>query len=204
MGEEGGRPMTEAEWLACGEPEPLLRLLQDRASQRKLRLFACACVADYIRVMGKEGTRMPAALAISEAYADGVVGREEWLRSTRLSFHFSPWKFEDVHQEARYAVEAAECVAESQEQQQQRECAFISCVFGNPFHPTVFASAWRTVDVAALAQVAYESRDFSALPILADALEDAGCTDRTILEHCRGPDPHVRGCWVLDLILGKQ
>ena len=55
-----------------------------------------------------------------------------------------------------------------------------------------------------LAQAIYEERRFGDLPVLADALEEAGCTDADILSHCRGPGPHVRGCWVVDLLLGKQ
>jgi hypothetical protein len=54
-----------------------------------------------------------------------------------------------------------------------------------------------------LARQMYESRDFSSMPILADALQDAGCDNDDILNHCRGPGPHVRGCWVVDLVLGK-
>jgi hypothetical protein len=53
-------------------------------------------------------------------------------------------------------------------------------------------------------QQMYDSRDFTDMPILADALEEAGCTDSNILMHCRGPGPHVRGCWVVDLLLGKE
>ncbi|WP_162271540.1 hypothetical protein [Gemmata sp. SH-PL17] len=56
----------------------------------------------------------------------------------------------------------------------------------------------------ALAGQMYESRDFDAMPILADALQDAGCADENILSHCRGPGPHVRGCWVVDLVLEKE
>jgi hypothetical protein len=54
-----------------------------------------------------------------------------------------------------------------------------------------------------MAQAIYNERGFDRLPILGDALEDAGCTDRDILDHCRGPGPHVRGCWAVDLLLGK-
>jgi hypothetical protein len=54
-----------------------------------------------------------------------------------------------------------------------------------------------------LARRMYDSRDFSAMPILADALQDAGCADEAVLSHCRGEGPHVRGCWVVDLLLGK-
>ncbi|VTU00622.1 Uncharacterized protein (Fragment) OS=uncultured bacterium PE=4 SV=1 [Gemmataceae bacterium] len=76
-------------------------------------------------------------------------------------------------------------------------------IFGNPFRPVVFAAEWRTSTAIALAQHVYESRDFSAMPILADALQDAGCDSGDVLDHCRGPGPHVRGCWVVDLVLGK-
>ena len=64
--------------------------------------------------------------------------------------------------------------------------------------------SWLASLVLGLAQAIYDERAFDRLPILADALEDAGCTDAAILEHCRGPGPHVRGCWVVDLLLGKQ
>ncbi len=77
-------------------------------------------------------------------------------------------------------------------------------IFGNPFRPVAFSSAWRTPTVLALAAQVYESRDFSAMPILADALQDAGCDNADILDHCRGAGAHVRGCWVVDLVLGKE
>lgn len=67
-----------------------------------------------------------------------------------------------------------------------------------------FASDWRTDTVLALARQMDGSGDFGAMPILADALQDAGCGDDNILGHCRGPGPHVRGCWVVDLVLGKE
>jgi hypothetical protein len=77
-------------------------------------------------------------------------------------------------------------------------------IFGNPFRPATFDPAWRTSTAVALARGMYESRDFTAMPILADALQDAGCDNDDILNHCRGPGPHVRGCWVVDLVLGKS
>jgi hypothetical protein len=76
-------------------------------------------------------------------------------------------------------------------------------IFGNPFRPVTFDPSWQTSTVVALAKQMYESRDFSPMPILADALQDAGCDHADILDHCRGPGPHVRGCWVVDLVLGK-
>ena len=76
-------------------------------------------------------------------------------------------------------------------------------IFGNPFRPAAFDPAWRTPTAVALASGMYESRAFDRLPILADALQDAGCDSDEVLDHCRGPGPHVRGCWVVDLVLGR-
>ena len=77
-------------------------------------------------------------------------------------------------------------------------------IFGrNPLLPQRFSPAWRTTPAVDLARGIYDSRDFAALPILADALEEAGCDNADILTHCRGPGPHVRGCWVVDLVLGR-
>jgi hypothetical protein len=77
-------------------------------------------------------------------------------------------------------------------------------VFGNPYRPVPFSPSWRTETALSLALGMYDSRDFSAMPILADALQEAGCEDATVLAHCRGPSPHVRGCWVVDLVLGRD
>jgi hypothetical protein len=76
-------------------------------------------------------------------------------------------------------------------------------IFGNPFRPVAFNPSWRSATALDLARGMYESRDFGPMPILADALEDAGCDSDDILAHCRGDGPHVRGCWVVDLVLGK-
>jgi hypothetical protein len=77
-------------------------------------------------------------------------------------------------------------------------------IIGNPFRPVAFSPEWRTDTALSLAGQMYDSRDFGAMPILADALQDAGCEDEDILNHCRGNGPHVRGCWVVDLVLGKE
>jgi hypothetical protein len=77
-------------------------------------------------------------------------------------------------------------------------------IFGNPFRPVTFDPVWLTSTVMAIAAGMYESRDFSPMPILADALQDAGCDSDDILTHCRGDGPHVRGCWVVDLVLNKE
>ena len=77
-------------------------------------------------------------------------------------------------------------------------------IFGNPFRPLVFAPEWRTDTAVSLARQMYDSRDFGAMPILADALQDAGCDNEDVLNHCRAQCVHVRGCWVVDMVLGKE
>jgi hypothetical protein len=76
-------------------------------------------------------------------------------------------------------------------------------IFGNPFRSPKVDPAWRTAAVRAIADRIYAEREFDGLPIMADALEEAGCDDADILFHCRSAGPHVRGCWVVDLVLGK-
>jgi hypothetical protein len=90
-------------------------------------------------------------------------------------------------------------------------CGFLRDLFLTPPRPSSFAAEWRSPITALLAHTAYEERTLPSgyleparLAILSDALEDTGCTDDTILAHLRSPGPHIRGCWALDLILGKQ
>jgi hypothetical protein len=80
----------------------------------------------------------------------------------------------------------------------------LRCVMGNPFHPVAGSRLWFTRTVVGIAESIYADRAFDRLPILADALEDAGCDNADILNHCRQPGEHVRGCWVVDLVLGKE
>ncbi|MDB5308713.1 MAG: hypothetical protein JWO38_2915 [Gemmataceae bacterium] len=84
----------------------------------------------------------------------------------------------------------------------QALCGLCRCLFGNPFRPVTGQAAWRTSTVGALAQGIYADRAFDRLPILADALQDAGCDNLDVLAHCRADGPHTRGCWVVDMVLG--
>jgi hypothetical protein len=87
------------------------------------------------------------------------------------------------------------------------QCAIIRDIFGNPFRPSILDPAWLTWHgslLVSMARQVYDSRDFMDMPILADALEEAGCTNQDILGHCRSGCEHVRGCWVVDLVMGKS
>jgi hypothetical protein len=89
----------------------------------------------------------------------------------------------------------------------QAQCRILRDLFGNPFRPPGLDPAWlrwRDGAVKKWARRIYEERRFDELPVLGDALEEAGCIDRTTLAHCRGSGEHVRGCWVVDLLLGKS
>ncbi len=89
----------------------------------------------------------------------------------------------------------------------EAQADLIRCIISNPFHPvTINPSwlAWNGGTVVKLAQGIYDDRAFDRLPSLADALEDAGCDNTGILSHCRGKGPHARGCFPVDLILGKK
>ncbi len=86
----------------------------------------------------------------------------------------------------------------------RRFCSQFRDVTGNPFRPVAFDPAWRTSTALVIAQGIYDDRAFNRLPILADALQDAGCENCDILSHLRGEGPHVKGCWALDLVLGKE
>jgi hypothetical protein len=91
------------------------------------------------------------------------------------------------------------------EAERATQAALLRCLFGNPFRPVSLDPAWRTRTALALAQAIYDERDFAMLPVLADALEDAGCENGQVLAHCRQQGvPHVRGCWVVDLLLDKE
>jgi hypothetical protein len=215
--------MTEAEWLACANPTPMLNYLEGRSSDRKDRLFVCAGCRLLWPWMHDPRSRR--AIETSERFADGAADAEEldWFRR-------EAWQaVQDVGLTSPLASipEAAATAARLLTQQMQpalwasvaiaaavlrrsqkpRLCELIREVFGNPFRPLEVPAAWlawQDGTVPRLAQVIYDNRSFADLPLLADALEEAGCTDAALLAHCRTPAEHVLGCWVLDALLGKQ
>jgi hypothetical protein len=200
--------MTEAEWLASTDPRPMLEFLRGKASERKLRLFAVACCRQDIDLMENAFNRL--TLEASEDNAEGQVSRKE-LKAIRRA----AWEALD-DSEPKAAWEAAgsrawEAVSATLWRlgpfsDKTCQVALLLDIFGNPFRPVTLDPAvltWNGGTVPKLAQAIYDERRFSDLPILADAIEEAGCSEPAILTHCRSEGPHVRGCWVVDLILGK-
>jgi hypothetical protein len=93
---------------------------------------------------------------------------------------------------------------EARKGEERGQSGLLRDIFGNPFRPPAFDPRWRTADVLALGRGVYEDWAFDRLPLLADALLDAGCDNEDVLAHCRNDGPHVRGCWVVDLALGNE
>lgn len=101
--------------------------------------------------------------------------------------------------------EASRAQGTLEQQHEERICqaTLARCIFGDPFHPITLEPSLLTDTVVNLARTIYDERAFDRLPVLADALEEARVTEPDLLNHCRQPSVHARGCWVVDLVLGK-
>ena len=188
--------MTEAEWLTGREPYPMLRLVAPQASGRKLRLFACGCCRHWTAF--RDDPVLVAAVDVGERYADGEIGGND-LPSSLRRHPDSPLTGAVLAERAfAAAVNVAYLLSYNRPELLVRD------VFGNPFRPVTAEPRWLTSTAVGLAEGIYDGREFDRLPILADALEDAGCDNSELLAHCRGDGPHVRGCWTVDLVLGKE
>jgi hypothetical protein len=215
--------MDEPHWLVWEDPADMLKLLEGRASARKLRLFACACCR---RIWQMLGDRSQQAVEMAEHFADGEANPEALTailrRLGRESHHPATCviledAFEAATQTAWWSVGwSADLPKTMQDWQAARaadrawHCDLLRDIFGNPFRPAFFNSSQQTPTVTGLAQAAYDNRlppastlDPVRLAILADALEEVGC-EAEILGHLRGPGLHVRGCFVLDTLLDKS
>jgi hypothetical protein len=226
--------MTERQWQAAKRPNPLWSFVSDKQQGRKLRLFSCACCRRLGELITDERRhaaisiceRFADGLATKKELA-AAKSRVHLLHNALTAELHREKKGADITVDPRWLMsvavhaltsadledaDASELVSEamatskinSRKTEQAVQSHILRDIFGNPFRPVKLSTAWRTDTTVALATQMYESRDFSAMPILADALQDAGCDNEDILDHCRGPGSHVRGCWVVDLVLGKQ
>jgi hypothetical protein len=196
--------MTEAEWLVSEDPRAMLRVALTTATDRKLRLFACASLEGAAR-WGEVARQV---IELGERLADGraTETEAELARLRALPTLKTALTSIALWQPIRAVIAAvvADQISALNAGSPARDAALIRCVFGNPYRPVTFDPRWRTADVVGLAAAIYDDRAFDRLPLLADALMDAGCADEDVIAHCRSPGPHVRGCWVLDLILAKS
>jgi hypothetical protein len=222
--------VKELDWLSSDDPDAMLAALGEGLSERKKRLFACACCR---RVLSRiPDGRACAALEVSEAFADGAATSEQLAAAYAVAWEVyeaamssgepeEPFTeaveqacgaalgdVAEVAQEARLdpALDDEPSAADRRFTRRERKAQadLIRDIFGGPPSPPAPPPGWLTPAVLALARGIYEGRAFDRLPVLADALQDAGCEDERVLGHCRGPGPHVRGCWLVDCILGKE
>ena len=263
--------MTEAEWLACVDPTPMLEFLTEDGRERKLRLFGVACCRRFWHLLDDEHCKKHVdfgvenrmlengyppfpplnscrkAIELAERAADEPVSPEELDEISEAAFAFNrpatlycagyvegwgPFDGElvasgsaasaaeyaskpylDPNGVASTAALPAGCLrktvfGEDDEAaiaaERSCQCDILRDIFGNPFRPVALTGNWQTPETKRIAQQIYDDRAFDRLPQLADAIEAAGCTDADILSHCRAPGPHVRGCWAVDLILGRM
>jgi hypothetical protein len=242
----------------------MLESLRGKASDRKLRLLACACCRAALRVIPDADCRRGIDLAeqiADKSASDQEAGQfipsfqskareaEEWaICEARSQIRGGWWSrgqgpekylgYESGHEaltaaalslfsqavgsslgaagEWRQSVEAARSAMSQIEYPiEEYLCEVLACLFGNPFKPSPplppSVLAWNGGTVRRIAQGIYDDRrlpegtlDTGRLAILADALLDAGCDDDELIRHCRSEGPHVRGCWAVDFILGKE
>jgi hypothetical protein len=222
--------MNEAEWLRCAGPSPMLEFLKGKVSERQLRLFASACCRRVWGLIGEKGRK---GVEVAEQYADGtrcqrtlcrawtaaqaearkVKKRAAECASLAAARAVAPdRRWEPTRLNASAAALAAAWAVkcrhrgsnEALSAESKAQADLLRDIF-NPWLPSIPPAllAWNDGAVARVAQMIYQDNEFGDLPILADALEEAGCTNADILNHLRSPGPHVRGCWAVDLLSGR-
>jgi hypothetical protein len=225
--------MNEMEWQHCHSPEGILNQLGERASPRKLRLYAVECCRRIWNLFKDD--RLRHAVEVSRRFADGKcsatelqaagqmvakiaqvwgdplsplcratysIGGAAWYATSPSAWR-AAW---DAAFDARMAARDDSLRNTSWEQERQWQAQVLHDLFGNPFRSVYIDPLWRQSDSPAyiLARVIYDEERYGDMPYLGDALEDVGCVDRHVLDHCRGPGPHYRGCWVVDAVLGHH
>jgi len=258
--------MTEPEWLTCQDPQALIEFLCNATvlyrsrwqgwqpgrrfciSQRKLRLFACACCRRQFAQFPTENMRQ--AVLLAEKQADNLATEEE-LRSLVAQI-VGNWDFRQAgpassilplevvsslpanrtagpnttwatlarfhaflvytHQVGGlssgkdYAPEESACWRNAWTEEAGQQANLLRDIIGNPFLAVALEETWLHWNEDCLLRIArwiYDENRLDGLPVLADALEEAGCDNRAILDHCRAGGNHVRGCWLLDLVLNR-
>jgi hypothetical protein len=250
--------MNDAEWQTCTEPEAMLRFLENKVSNRKLRLFAVACCRRVWPLLIDDRSRQ--AVEVAEQFAEGLAGRgaRVAVRTAALAAVQTSWqdcpandaiafpqwqlgasgrataasaaqwvaarKAYDAARtcaaKARYARAAVAVATEGtakgetstlwtriEQEEKTRQVTMLRDLFGNPFRRVVAEPAWlswRGGELQRLVREIEAKQAFDQLPKLIELLREAGCGEKDLVEHCGREGQHVRGCWMIDLLLGKE
>jgi hypothetical protein len=191
--------MTEQEWLKTTDPTVMVEFLRGTISDRKWRLLICELMRHDPTIRSANARK---SIELGERLADGEITSSDaaaYCRATPGEPGLGDWVTLLPH-----AIEAVEIAVESGHSFLTHWIPhLLREIVDNPFRPVTLNPAWLTSTVVALATGINSEKAFDRMPILADALQDAGCDKEDILIHLQGPGPHVKGCWALDLILGK-
>jgi hypothetical protein len=203
--------MTEAEWLSAHDPRPMLDFLDGKAFDRKLRLFAVWC---WERDESRLSDPLRKFLATFRDRLDGTVSDADWFEAYSAIESGASLTYYLLSPDPLAAARRSSGVTRpfgniggrpfTVDDATRPMCDVLRDLIGNPFRPVALDPAWRTSTVLALAAGIHAEGAFDRLPILTDAVQDAGCDNEDMLTHCHNPHAvHVRGCWVVDLLLGK-
>jgi hypothetical protein len=209
--------MPEEEWLSAHPAQMLARIKKTSpGSIRKLRLLAIAW-ARYLESLPDWSNSKPAS-HLGEDLVEGRQSRDYLLNNipTGPGDNVGTWLItgfvlardeqldETIRKSMHYCGEGGWRTARNTIERHAVARSLIRCILSNPFRPMSLDPSWLTFTVVAIAEGIYQERAYDRMPILADALQDAGCENEDILAHCRQPDEHVRGCWVVDLLTGRS
>lgn len=213
---------TAGEWDAGIHPYDMIYHPRCR-DDRKRRLLCCAATR---RVVDSAASiQLQRGIEFAEAWADGEFERPAWLAvrkdvrrirnqtdRSQPRYRIASIVYSLLEREfMSYKMALEECQWATPENndidESTHQCQLAKEIFPNPYAEIVFDAAWLKWNdgtVSKLAHAIYDDRHFEDLPVLGDALEEAGCSDPLILNHCRSETEHVRGCWVVDLMTGRD
>jgi hypothetical protein len=235
--------VTEADWCSATDPSAMVAFLRGRGavSDRRLRLFGCACARRVLPFVSD--ARFALLVAAAERAAEGEVAGEvealvdevqgqgaerrspvehsvragvtcvtATLPNSRLFTSAVYWLATAAAWQAApntpepddWDIPSDPAWRAAWDGERAAQAGVLRDIIVNPFRPATIDLSWQTSTVVPLARNIYDAQSFELMPVLADALMDAGCSTDEVLEHCRGPNNHVRGCWLIDLLLAKE
>lgn len=225
--------MRRAHWTTSTDPDRMLEAAAGRLSDRQLLLFGCACARRVLGLLSDSipavismvegiaevedpgerhealrgallGSPVGQMMGLPVVLAQSRIRLAEYIPFVARVLRAWEWRAQTPPEEREPTEYLTPFLNTSPRRDHPEQAALLRCVAGDPFRPPRFDPAWRTSDVTLLATGIYADGAFDRHPILADALMDAGCGADPIQSHLRTPGPHARGCWVVDLVLGKS